>query len=246
MVLKDTCLKLGDSEILGIVGPNGSGKSTLIKCIAKILEPRDGTIALDGTNIKELNLGEISKKIGYVPQNYQHSFAITVFDAILMGRKPHLNFKCCENDYEIVLDLLQMLHIEDFAMRDINELSGGEQQRVSIARALAQETGILLLDEATANLDIRHQLEVMNLLKNIVKNRNVSAIMAIHDLNLAARYADRAVMMKDGEIFATGTPSSVFTSETIRQVYGVESEIYSNQGKLFIMSLDPVSRGVAV
>ena len=240
-VLKDTCFELAQSEILGIVGPNGSGKSTIIKCMAKILHPQKGIITIDGTDLQRLSLSEISKKIGYVPQNYQHSFAISVFDAILMGRKPHVNFKCSDDDYEKILDILHLLHIEDLALRDINELSGGEQQRVSIARALAQETGILLLDEATSNLDIRHQLEVMNLVKDIVRNKSVSAIIAIHDLNLAARYTDRTVMMKNGEVFAAGTPSSVFTNEVIKQVYGVETEIQNYKGNIFIMPLNPVT-----
>jgi len=241
LVLKDTRFDLGNSEILGIVGPNGSGKSTLIKCIAKILKINVGMVSLNGTDINRLSLTDMSKLIGYVPQNYQHSFPVTVFDAVLMGRKPHINFTCTDNDLEIILDILQLLNIEDLALADINELSGGEQQRVSIARALAQDTGILLLDEATANLDIRHQLEVMNLLKDIVKKKNVSAIMAIHDLNLAARYADRTIMMKKGEIYASGNPASVFTPETIRQVYGVETEILENRGKPVILSINPIS-----
>jgi iron complex transport system ATP-binding protein len=190
-VLKNVCIELAASEMLGVVGPNGAGKSTLIRCIDRILQPRKGSILLDGRDIKDMRLMELAKKMGYIPQSTSQVFPATVFDTVLMGRRPHIGWRSSEKDTEKVLKTLQMLNIEELAMRDINELSGGQQQKVFIARALTQEPDVLLLDEPTSNLDIKHQLEVMEIIKSIVREKEISAIMAIHDLNLASRYADR-------------------------------------------------------
>nr|MCR5853009.1 ABC transporter ATP-binding protein [Methanophagales archaeon] len=183
---------------------------------------------------------EIAKKMGYVPQSTHQVFPNTVFDVILMGRRPHFAWKCNEKDIEKVLETLKMLGIENLAMRDITELSGGQQQKVFIARALAQEPEILLLDEPTSNLDIKHQLEVMNIIKSITNERGITAIMAIHDLNLASRYADRVIMMHKGRIFAVGSPEEVLTPENIREVYGVEAEVLCGKdGKPLILPIRP-------
>jgi iron complex transport system ATP-binding protein len=149
-----------------------------------------------------------------------------------MGRSPHIGWRSSKKDNEKVLDVLQMLNIEDLAMRDINEISGGQQQRVFIARALAQEPGTLLLDEPTSNLDIQHQLEVMEIIKDLVVKKGISTIMAVHDLNLASRYTDRVIIMKGGRIFAAGTPPDVLTPENIRSVYGVEVEVINRNGEM--------------
>jgi len=145
---------------------------------------------------------EIAKEMGYVPQTTARVFPATVFDTVLMGRRPHLGWKSSEEDIDKVLEVLELLGIMEFSMRDFNEISGGQQQKVLIARALAQEADVLLLDEPTSNLDIRHQLEVMDIMKGIVKKKGISAIVAIHDLNLASRYTDRLLMMNGGRIFA--------------------------------------------
>jgi len=229
-VLADICLELAQSEILGIVGPNGAGKSTLIRCIDRILKPTRGSILLDEEDIQHISMRETAKKLGYIPQSASQIFPATVFDTVLMGRSPHIGWRSSEKDNEKVLDVLQMLNIEDLAMRDINETSGGQQQRVFIARALAQEPDILLLDEPTSNLDIQHQLEVMEIIKDLVMKKGISAIMAVHDLNLASRYTDRVIIMKRGRIFDAGTPSNVLTSENIRSVYGVEAEVINRYG----------------
>jgi iron complex transport system ATP-binding protein len=239
-ILKDICIDIAESEILGIVGPNGAGKSTLIRCIDRILRPQKGTILLDGQNINDMHQMELAKKIGYIPQTTVQVFPATVFDTILMGRRPHIGWRSSEKDTEAVLEMLQMLDIEEFAMRDINELSGGQQQKVFIARALTQEPDLLLLDEPTSNLDIRHQLEVMNIIKNIVREKGISAIMAIHDLNLGSRYADRIIMMNRGKIFAAGDPASVLTSENIKHVYSVEVKVNNHDGRPYIVPIRPV------
>jgi iron complex transport system ATP-binding protein len=239
-VLKDVSIELAASEMLGVVGPNGAGKSTLLRCIDRILSPQKGCILLDERDIKKMSRMELAKKIGYIPQSASQVFPATVFDTVLMGRRPHLGWRSSEEDTEMVLETLQMLNIEDLAMRDINELSGGQQQKVFIARALTQEPDVLLLDEPTSNLDIRHQLEVMDIIKNIVREKQISAIMAIHDLNLAARYTDRIIMMNGGTIFAAGEPFSVLTTENIKQAYGVEVEVNDHGGRPYIVPIRPV------
>ena len=239
-VLKEVCIELAESEMLGVVGPNGAGKSTLIRCIDRILKPQHGTILLDGQNINDMHQMELARKIGYIPQSASQVFPATVFDTVLMGRRPHLGWRSSEKDTEMVLETLQLLNIEEFAMRDINELSGGQQQKVFIARALTQEPDVLLLDEPTSNLDIRHQLEVMNIIKNIVREKQISAIMAIHDLNLASRYADRIIMMNGGEIFDAGDAASVLTPENIKHVYDVEVEVPNHSGRPYIVPIRPV------
>ena len=239
-ILKDVCIELAESEVLGVVGPNGAGKSTLIRCIDRILKPQRGSILLDGRDINEMRLMELAKRMGYVPQSTSQIFPATVFDTVLMGRRPYLGWRSSEKDEEKVLDVLQMLNIENLAMRDINELSGGQQQKVFIARALVQEPDVLLLDEPTSNLDIRHQLEVMEIITSIVREKKISAIMAIHDLNLASRYADRIVMLNGGTIIDAGNPSSVLTPENIKQVYGVEAVVRNESERPFIVPIRPV------
>ena len=240
-VLENISLELDRSEILGIVGPNGTGKSTLIRCIDQILKPQQGTILLDENDITTMNRMEIARKMGYVPQSTTRVFPASVVDTVLMGRRPHLGWKSSEEDMDKVLEILELLGIVEFAMRDFNEISGGQQQKVLIARALAQEADILLLDEPTSNLDIRHQLEVMEILKDIVRNKGISAVMAIHDLNLASRYTDQILMMNGGRIFAAGDPPSVLTVENIKRVYGVEVLVKSDGERPYIIPIRPIN-----
>ncbi|MEA1909272.1 MAG: ABC transporter ATP-binding protein [Euryarchaeota archaeon] len=240
LVLEGISIDLDRSEIIGIVGPNGAGKSTLIRCIDRILTPRGGTILLDGADMGKMTRMEIAKEMGYVPQTTTRVFPATVFDTVLMGRRPHLGWKSSVDDVDIVLGVLELLGIMEFAMRDFNEISGGQQQKVLIARALAQEADILLLDEPTSNLDIRHQLEVMEIMQGIVRAKSISAIVAIHDLNLASRYTDRLLMMNGGRIFAAGDPESVLTVENIRRAYGVEALVKSDGERPYIIPVRPV------
>jgi iron complex transport system ATP-binding protein len=241
--LSRVSLKLEESEILGMIGPNGSGKTTLLKCINKILQPKQGTIVLDNQEIKKLSRLEVAKHIGYVPQSSANNpNALSVFEVVMMGRRPHITWQSSEKDTEKVWTALKMLNIESLALRDFYELSGGEQQKVLIARAAAQEAKILLLDEPTSSLDIRHQLEVMNLIRKLVAKEKLSAALAIHDLNLAARFCDKIVMMKRGEIFATGEATTVLTPENIRAVYGVEAVINYSNNFPYIIPLNPCNQ----
>ena len=240
-VLENISMELNRSEMLGIVGPNGTGKSTLIRCIDRILKPRQGSILLDEHDITNMNRMEIAEKMGYVPQSTTRVFPASVIDTVLMGRRPHLGWKSSEEDMDKVLKILELLGIVEFAMRDFNEISGGQQQKVLIARALAQEADVLLLDEPTSNLDIKHQLEVMEIMTNVVKKNGISAVMAIHDLNLASRYTDRILMMNGGRIFAAGDPASVLTIENIKRAYGVEVLVKSDGERPYIIPVRPIN-----
>ena len=224
-VLKDVNLDVKLGEMLSIVGPNGSGKSTLLKCINRILKTQQNTVLIDGEDTSKLNLKELSKIMGYVPQNSTNTFPFTVFDIVLMGRKPYIHWSLSERDTEIVAEMLDFIGIGELAMRHYNELSGGEQQKVIIARALAQQPQILLLDEPTSSLDIKHQLEILCILKSLAKTKHCSVIVAMHDLNLAGRFSDRMFMLKQGCIFTVGTPEAVLTEENIESVYGVKTRV---------------------
>jgi iron complex transport system ATP-binding protein len=232
-VLHNINFNLNEGEILAIVGPNGSGKSTLLKCIDQILKPQKGVILLDHQDIMKLKPEEIAKKIGYVPQNNGRSFPTTVFDSILMGRKPYIKWAPTNNDLKKVTNVIEKLRIQHLVLRDINELSGGQKQKVIIGRALAQEPKILLLDEPTSNLDLKHQLEVLNLIKEQTKD-NVSAVIAIHDLNLALRFCDKIVMLHKGRVFAAGD-LNVLTAENIEKVYDVKVKIIMESDRFYVI-----------
>ena len=243
-VLENICLELAPSQLLGIVGPNGSGKSTLIKCIDRILKPQKGSILLDEKDIGNMSRMDIARRMGYVPQVSSRVFPATVFDTVLMGRRPHLGWCSSDRDIDKVVEILELLDIDDLALRDFGELSGGQQQKVLIARALVQEADVLLLDEPTSSLDIKHQLEVMDIIVNLVRERGLSAIMAIHDLNLASGFSDKIVILKNGKLYAAGEPREVLNSENIREVYGVETTIInSDLGRPYIIPLAPTGKG---
>ena len=244
-VLQNFFMNIGDGQIVSIVGPNGSGKSTLIKCIDRILVPSSGKITVDRRDVTKMGRMEIARSIAYVPQNSLRAFPNTVFDVVLMGRRPYLAWKGDANDEEKVWEMLQLLGIEELAMGQFTELSGGQQQKVLIARALAQETGIILLDEPTSNLDIWHQIDVMEILRALVRKKELTAIIAIHDLNMAARYSDRVMMMKNGHIIATGKPDEVMTGENLEAVYGIRANVRFAEESPFVIPLERIPRKTA-
>ncbi len=240
MILDDVSIQLAPSRILGIVGPNGSGKSTLLKCIDKIIQPDHGSVLLDRREIMKMGRMEIAKKIGYVQQTISRGFPTSVFDTVLMGRRPHLSWRSDEDDDEKIWEVLRLLDIEDLALKYFGELSGGQQQKVLIARALAQEAEVILLDEPTSNLDILRQFEVMDIIRDLVNKKLVSAIIAIHDLNLASRYSDKIIMMRRGKIVSAGEPSYVLTADNIASVYGVEAIIRKQSEAPYIIPVGPI------
>lgn len=227
-VLQEVTFELPSGQILGVLGVNGAGKSTLLKCINKILRPHGGTVLLDGTNLLRLSGDAVARRIGYVPQRYSED-QVTVFDAVLLGRKPHIKWAATDRDLRVVEGLLKLMGLEDCALRSVSTLSGGEAQKVMIARALAQEPKLLLLDEPTSSLDLRNQLEVMNLVIGVVRSEGVSAVIAIHDLNLALRFVDRFLILKGGSIHAMGLKEAL-TPEVIEEVYGVHSIFRTVEG----------------
>lgn len=224
-VLKDVDFEVGLGEMLSIVGPNGSGKSTLLKCINRILKTKQNTVLIDGKDASKLNLKDLSRMLGYVPQNSTSTFPFTVFDVVLMGRKPYIQWSISEHDNQVVAEMLDFLGIGDLAMRHFNELSGGEQQKVIIARALAQQPQLMLLDEPTSSLDIKHQLEILCMLKSLARGGERSVIVSMHDLNMASRFSDRMLMLKKGVIYAVGSPEKVLTEDNIEAVYGIKAHV---------------------
>ncbi len=232
-VLQDVCCRIDTGDFVALAGPNGSGKSTLIKCVNGILKPQSGTISVDGQPVAHYSPNAMARIIAYVPQSQRRQQATTVFDTVLMGRKPFISWKPATSDLDITADILRRLNIGHLSMKRTNELSGGQQQTVMIARALAQEPKILLLDEPTANLDIRHQLEVLELLKTL-SQKGITILIAIHDINMAIRYASRIMMLKDGRIFAYGD-KSVVTTENIENLYGIRADIIDQGEYLYIV-----------
>lgn len=239
-VLKDVCLDMNKSELISILGPNGVGKSTLIHCINKILTPRSGSVLIDGVDVKTMTLKDLAKKVGYVPYASSDTFPLTVVDTVLMGRHPHSTWKSTDRDLEMVYDTLKLMGIEHLAMRPFDELSAGQHQKVMLARGLVQEPEILLLDEPTSNLDIRHQMEVTRILRDLSRDKEMIVIMISHDLNIAAKYSDKLIMMYEGTICATGSPGEVLTEERLKTVYGVNSRIIFDEGRPHIILRDAV------
>jgi iron complex transport system ATP-binding protein len=218
-VLKDIRFRLKRNEILSILGPNGVGKTTLLKCMNAILKPRSGTVLIEDEDVLKLDRVEIARRLGYVPQRCEQA-RLTVFDAILLGRMPHMKWSLGEGDVATVETTIQKLELEDMALRYIDELSGGELQKVGIARAIAQNPKLLLLDEPTSSLDLKNQLGILNIVRDVVRKEDVSAIMTMHDLNLAFRYSDKFLFLKNGTIFAAGRMEDI-TPGIIEEVYGV-------------------------
>lgn len=239
--IKDVFLEVERGEVVSLVGPNGAGKSTLIKCIDRILRPQRGTVLVDGKAASLMGSKDFSRMMGYVPQSTKEIFPYIVFDIVLMGRRPHIGWRVTGGDVKVVAKTLKFMGIEQFASRYFDELSGGEKQKIAMARAIVQEPEILLLDEPTSNLDIKHQLEVMRTVRLLVEKGGISAIMAMHDLNLASRFSDKIVMLKDGRVFEMGRPESVLIPENIEKVYGVRAEVIKDStGRPYVMPIDSI------
>lgn len=224
-VLKDVSLIVEKGEVVCVLGPNGSGKSTLIKTICNILPPKGGSISVDGLDTSDIEPKELSRYIGYVPQKYASSDYMKVFDAVLLGRAPYMSWSYSKNDFRMAAKAIHDMGIFDLIDRDINDLSGGQMQKVIIARAMAQAPEYYILDEPTSSLDLRNQLDTLHTVKNMVREGDCGALVALHDLNLAMRYCDRVVMIHDGYIHVEGRPEEVITERNILEVYGVHSEI---------------------
>lgn len=222
-ILHGLNMKIEEGKFIGIIGPNGSGKSTLLKAIYRILKPSGGSIFLNGENIKDLSYRDSAKEIGVVAQTNQVDFDFTVFEMVLMGRNPYKkNFESNSiEDLDLAKKSLEKLGMYEYKDRLFSSLSGGEQQRIILARALAQGTSCYILDEPTNHLDIKYQLDILELVKSL----EVTSLVALHDLNLAAMYCDYIYVMKDGYIVDHGRPELLLTEEFIKRVYDVETEV---------------------
>ncbi len=214
-------------RITAIVGANGCGKSTLLRALSRLITPRHGQVVLDGKALHLRHSKEIARTLGLLPQSPVAPEGITVADLVGRGRHPHqrLLARWTAHDYEAVAAALASTGTQELADRSVDELSGGQQQRVWIAMALAQETDILLLDEPTTFLDVAHQIEVLDLLTDLNRQRGTTIVMVLHDLNLASRYADELVAVRDGRVHAIGDPERIVTAELVREVFGLESTV---------------------
>jgi ABC-type cobalamin/Fe3+-siderophores transport system ATPase subunit len=227
MVLHHLSLEIGDREIVALVGPNGSGKSTLLRALGRVLKPRRGTVYLDGRAMREWPTREVARKLALLPQGPTLPADLSVRELVWLGRSPHQGMLGLPTraDEDAVRWALEETGIAAMAGRRLSELSGGERQRVWVAMALAQQPQVLLLDEPTTFLDLNHQLELLDLIRYLNSEHGLTVVMVLHDLNQAARYAERVVVLKEGEVYADGTPADVLTRETLREVFGVEGQV---------------------
>jgi len=226
-VLQGTDFKINQGDFLGIIGPNGSGKSTLLKLMDHILQPQRGAILFEGRELNNMKRKEIARQIALLAQETIFYFDFKALEIVLQGRAPHLGSLRLEGkrDIEIALDAMKKTDIADLAYRSITTLSGGQKQGVLLARALAQEARLLLLDEPTANLDIKHKMQIMNMLRIFNAKDGLTVVMASHEINLAAEYCNKLVLLKKGEIYDKGTPQEVITKENISVVFEYEAYV---------------------
>ncbi|MBF4481115.1 iron complex transport system ATP-binding protein [Rhodococcus rhodochrous J3] len=242
-VVENLDLNVPPGRITCIVGANACGKSTLLRSMSRLLSPRGGHVLLDGKDVHRLPAKKLARTLGLLPQSPIAPEGIVVADLVGRGRHPHQRVlsRWSREDDAAVADALAATHTTELAERSVDELSGGQRQRVWIAMVLAQQTDLLLLDEPTTFLDVSHQVEVLDLLTDLNRDRGTTIVMVLHDLNLAARYADHLVAMADGSIYASGDPSEVLTGETVKAVFGLDSRVISDpvSGKPLVL---PVGR----
>ncbi len=227
-IVEDISFAIEKNQCIAILGNNGAGKSTLLKCMDRICPAQKGAVFVDSQNVYKMSKNMMAQNIAYVPQNNE-SINMTVFDTILLGRKPYIKWDATSEDRQIVWDIIQKMQLEDLALRNVWQLSGGELQKVMLARALAQQPKLLLLDEPTSNLDPRNQHEVLQRVKEIAQEHDICVAIIIHDLNLAIRYCERFIFLKDAQVFAYGG-LEVMTPEIIEEVYRIHVHIIEHMG----------------
>jgi iron complex transport system ATP-binding protein len=238
VVLHSLTMAVGPHEVLAIVGPNAAGKTTLLRCIERVLSPRTGTVRIDGDDLRTLPAREISRRVSSVPQSHTPAFPYTVQDIVLMGRNPYLGAASQPgpHDVQVATEAMKALNIQAIARRPYTQLSGGQLQLVLLARALAQEAQVLLLDEPTAHLDFRNRHLVLTRIRELAVHRGLTVIMTVHDPNDAMQYADRAALISDGTLVGCGTPDEVLTRAGLQQLYGIPIEVLTDGTRRVIVA----------
>lgn len=234
-ILAGVTFEIRRNELLGIVGPNGAGKSTLLRLLARILNPTGGRILLDGEDLSRYEARELYRKISFLPQTSHFDFPLSVIEVVLTGRYPYLGIFESESEEDIkrAENCLLLVDMEGFSRRKVTTLSGGEQQRVSIARVLAQETDFILLDEPSSHLDVHHKFALMEMLRSLArKGKGIAAVL--HDLDLASRFCDRVLVLEDGRTKALGEPSQVFSEKLLSSVFKVRGSWDPLSGNLLV------------
>lgn len=228
-ILKNISFTAESGQVIGILGNNGAGKSTLVTCLNRINHPKAGTLCIDGKNVMGMSRNELARTVAYVAQKNELTHS-TVFDCVLLGRKPYMKWAVSQEDLDLCARVMERVGILQFQMRYIDELSGGELQKVMLARALVQQPKLLLLDEPTSNLDPKNQYEMMALVRELAKERGFTVLTVIHDLNLALRYCDGFYFLKDGRGYSYGGIETV-SQEALLDVYGIHAEVLTVNGR---------------
>lgn len=232
-VLKDVSFDIGPGDFLAILGNNGVGKSTLLKCFDRILKPDRGQVLLDGEDLLALSAREVAKRVAFVSQSVPDT-QMTVHDIVMLGRRPYMGWGFTEHDHAIVHDAMDRLGVEALRGRFLDQLSGGEKQKVMLARALAQQPKLLLLDEPTSALDIQNQHQVLRMVRDICHKDDMIAIVVIHDLNMALQFCDRFLLMKDGQVYRYGD-HTILDREALNEAYGVDANVVKIEGRHMVL-----------
>lgn len=239
VILDGISFDIDTNEVLALLGPNGSGKSTLIKTICNFIPPMSGDVTLDGVRVKDIDMTDLAKMISYVPQSVTTGVYTTVMDTVLLGRKPYVTWSYRQKDIDYAVEAMRNMRVLNYSSKNVSDLSGGQRQRVLLARSLAQCPSFFIFDEPTSALDMKHQMNTMLKMNEIVHEKGAGMIIALHDINLAMNYSDKVLMLKNGKKFAFGIPKNTITEENVRRVYGVESRIVETENRRYVLPISP-------